>query len=467
MKSKIDPTVSYDDMFKDSSLRLDEKDVGLETDTYKIRIKGNDYMIAPGNSIIKSDRVSVMIVYLIKYNKVVNRIGVFEFANELETEDINIATLDLILSDEFRQYVHKLEPFAMTEAEEKGMDIEKGEVATKLAPENIEKSSKMILVNDIADMYDGDAFSKLEETSEMAHSDMLRQLNSSVAVAFKPEDVYYTIQAIRKTVKLRNYSEYHPSLSDMHISKMTKLLIDTKKVGAGIRITGLNLGKLIEEGKIELDVFNMMLIEYILKVKFIPVSSRKRGVEGKVNKGEINHLSLFDPYSIDFEDSDLSNIIQDPKRKSKYRAINDYTPTKFVFVSNILSTTERVYHVLRYNNKYIHSYDSLSHNLKILISKAYQVKNWYTISSETSNYFGRLFVNANEELSSKTNENTPEETGYLSETSSVGSLVSDRPVKHSVPESDISESEDETPKKVKKVKRVIRKKVGTLKSSAV
>jgi len=121
--SRVNEELTYDFLFKDNS--LDDRDRNVEADLYKIDIFGNPYMISIGEKHLhpmdKKEELYYMIVYLIVYNKVVCKIGVYEMMHDdsITHRNAPYETMELILQPKFYTSPQELEPFMYDESKDK------------------------------------------------------------------------------------------------------------------------------------------------------------------------------------------------------------------------------------------------------------------------------------------------------------------------------------------------------------
>jgi hypothetical protein len=141
--SRVNEELTYDFLFKDNS--LDDRDRNVEADLYKIDIFGNPYMISMGEKHLhpmdKKEELYYMIVYLIVYNKVVCKIGVYEMMHDdsITHRNAPYESMELILQPKFYTSPQELEPFMYDETKDKETNSEEQENGEE--QENEEKES--------------------------------------------------------------------------------------------------------------------------------------------------------------------------------------------------------------------------------------------------------------------------------------------------------------------------------------
>lgn len=397
--SLLAPEINYDEEFE--SEELNEEDKSKHAQLYQITIFGNEHHIAMGEQKThpKNENIIYYVVYMIYKEKVVSKIGIYEFDNRKTgkiDEDSIFEQTPLLLHPKHKRPPFYLETFKI---EPSGFDDE----TTGDASENIEndehkegtaKSShvSIVLTDDKLALEPGksndylyDAFKIMSVTSE--GKTIISNKSKYLLQDFGHSLISYLMKNIsndelKQALKLQSDQFY----SDLIVRKTDKDGKVTSGFGFHKKLMSYKTKKGIYEYSLNAPL--LMSLELLFNVKFIIV---KTEYNNETDKSEytIDTIGLIPGYNHDIdiiqEYNDDKGKSSDLKTKAKLnylmKTFKEYNPEKVIFLSKENDT----YEVLTYNNKVMIDIQELDQKfLSLFFEKVDQQDHYYSYDTQFS-----------------------------------------------------------------------------------
>lgn len=391
-KSKLVEELSYDNLFEDEGIHSDDRE--MRTYVYNINIFGSNYEIAIGNkNSLDEYNISYHFVYLIKDEKVVSKIGLYEYNND-DQHQSNFEELDLILNPRHYNDPLFLRQFStpLSSVEEESEETEETEEGKEELPENVGRantngtsivlSGNKLSINkegEIQELYE--LIKTKVEDYERSNTENLSSIKQVIST-----DFVIIIGYMFKTNTISKTDEKQM----IKLIKETTINNDTKKKTT--RFTLFSKAKSYKNNMIYNYVINnlvLVLLEFILNIKFVILN----------DNNEMTSICPLHEYGMENIKKDyvektknkINKYIKDKTQIEKKMTIIDshisnYNPSEVIFLKRKNDSFVPLY----YNGKIIHNmYDELDNDFRDLFKEKYE--------EQTHHYLNEHFNNMKDE----------------------------------------------------------------------
>lgn len=368
--SKLDNKLTYDNILQDGSLLNDDKE--YESNLHYISIFGKTYLICMGKMYRheENENIRFHIVYLMYDDKVVTRLGVYEYniIDIKNQENIDFSLLDLIIKEEYYTNIESLELYSIDD--KKLQDIisssEKiSEESKDVVEEEGEEKEDGEISEDEEEIFDGE-----DNIHEVFHNITNGGKDITNIKNISPSTIYYYIKELSNHITDTQNQEIINKYINKHVLPIEK--------SGKLKVVKSKMNILIEQKSLNYSNIMLNLLEYMLNIKIITIS------EDEDKDDEYGDFSLYEKKDIKFN-------FDENKHKKTINMYNNYKPTKFMFIKiKDGEDGNNQYSVYTLNGKHMINYNEMEEDMKDTIKELYNLSgNEY--SKESNTHFKQLF----------------------------------------------------------------------------